>query len=272
MTAYASNVPCQELESSFTYITKLYNEEFHLLAEPEVKTISDLAHRRVNVGLRGSGTEVTTQRLFDLLKIQVEPLYDRPEVALEKLRHGDIEAMTVVAGKPAALLQNVRQEDRVHFVPVPVETGVINAYVPTTLSADDYPLLIPKGQSVDTVAVGSLLAVAKLQPGSERYQNVSNFVEVFFTEFRTLLEPGHHPKWQEINLAAALPGWTRFPPAQQWLDRNASVARENPRDLQALFSRFLETRQQVLGGPGMTDQQKQELFDQFKRWQAGQVR
>jgi TRAP-type uncharacterized transport system substrate-binding protein len=259
------------VEGSFTYITKLYNEEFHLLAAPEVKTIADLVHRRVNVGLRDSGSDVTAKRLFDLLKIPVEPVYDRPEAALDKLRHGDIVAMAFVAGKPATLFQNVQQEDHLHFVAIPLEADVINAYVPTALSAQDYPGLIPKDQPVDTVAVGSLLAVAKLQPGSERYRNVSNFVDVFFTQFRTLLEPGHHPKWRETNLAAELSGWTRFPPAQQWLDRNAAVAKQNPQEVKTLFSRFLDTRQQVLHGPPITDQQRQELFNQFQHWQAEQV-
>src|SRR6202790_735930 len=41
------------LESSLTYITRLYNEEFHLLAGPNVRKLSDLANKKVNVDLRG---------------------------------------------------------------------------------------------------------------------------------------------------------------------------------------------------------------------------
>jgi len=260
------------LESSFTYITKLYLEEFHLLAGPDIKTAADLAHRRVNVGLRGSGSQITAQRLFALLKIPVEPVYERPEVGIDKLRHGDVAAVAMVAGKPASLMQGFGQTASLHFVPIPLDAGVIGAYVPTKLNADDYPGLVAKDQPVDTVAVGSLLAVAKLTPGSERYKNVSNFVDVFFTEFRALLEPGNQSKWKEINLAAEYPGLTRFPPAQQWLDRNSSGTKQNPQDVKKLFSRFLDTRQQVRGVPVITDQQKQELFDQFQRWQAGQAR
>jgi TRAP-type uncharacterized transport system substrate-binding protein len=259
------------LENGFSYITKLYNEEFHLLAGPEIRTVSDLAHRRVAVGLLGSGSDVTAGRLFDLLKIPIEPVYDRPEVEIDKLRHGDVVALAFLAGKPAPLLQTLRQGDALHFVPIPLDAGIINAYAPTTLSADDYPGLLAKDQTIDTVAVGSFLAVAKLTPGSDRYKNVSNFVDVFFTEFRTLLEPGNQTKWREINLAAEMPSLTRFPPAQQWLDRNSAVARQNPQDVKTLFSRFLDSRQQARGAPTITDQQKQELFDQFQHWQAGQA-
>lgn len=259
------------VETSFSYVTQLYNEEFHLLAGPEVKTIGDLAHRRVNVGIRGSGTSITAARLFELLKIPVEEVFDPETVALEKLRHGNVAAMAFVAGKPAPLFRGLQPDDRLHFVAVPLDEGIINAYVPTALNAADYPGLIAKNQPVETIAVGSILAVAKLQPGSERYRNVSNFVDVFFTGFRTLLEPGHHPKWREINLAADVPGLTRFPPAQQWLDRNTSPVRQSPQDSATLFSSFIDSRQQALGGSQITEEQKQELFDQFQRWQAGQA-
>jgi TRAP-type uncharacterized transport system substrate-binding protein len=260
------------LGNNLTYIAKLYNEEFHLLAGPDVKTIADLAHHKVNVGLRGSGTGVTATRLFDLLKIPVEFTYDRPDTALEKLRHGDIAAMAFVGGKPVPLFQNVSRDGGYHFVSVPLEKSLVSAYLPSTLSAEDYPGLVATDQPVDTVAVGTLLAVAKLSPGSERYRNASNFVEIFFTQFRALLEPGHQKKWHETNFAAEVPGWTRFPPAQQWLDRNASVARQNPEDFRAMFSTFLDTRQQALGATPISEQQKQELFNQFQRWQAGQAR
>jgi TRAP-type uncharacterized transport system substrate-binding protein len=259
------------IEASFTYIAKLYNEEFHLLAGANVKTIGDLAHRRVNIGIRGSGTSVTAQRLFDLLKIQIEPVFDRPEVALARLRNGDIDAVAFVAGKPAPLFEGMPRDDRLHFVPVPLDGNVINAYVPTTLTAEDYPGLVPAGQAIDTVAVGSILAVAPLPPETERYRNVVNFVDIFFTQFRGLLEPGHNPKWSEINLAADAPGWRRFPPAQQWLDRNSSVAKQSQPDVKTVFSRFLDTRQLVIGGKAISEKQKQELYDQFQKWQAGQA-
>jgi hypothetical protein len=60
--------------------------------------------------------------------------------------------------------------------------------------------------------------------GSERYRNVVNFVDALVAGFQSLLEPGHHPKWREVNIMAELPGLRSFPPASQWLQRNARVA------------------------------------------------
>src|SRR5271169_148301 len=52
------------LEYRLSYIAKLYNEEFHLLARRDIKTVADLANQKVNVDLRGAGTEITASRLF----------------------------------------------------------------------------------------------------------------------------------------------------------------------------------------------------------------
>ena len=146
-------------------------------------------------------------------------------------------------------------------------------YVPTRLTVQDYPRLVPSDQPVDTVAVGAVLAAANLQFGSDRYRNLVNFVEAFFTGFQTLLEPGHHPKWREVNIMAELPGWRRFPPAGEWLQRNVQAAAPpNLQDLKTIFSRFIDERQQAAGGQPMTQQEKDQLFGQFELWQKRQTR
>jgi len=261
------------IDNWVTYIAKLYNEEFHLLARQDIKTVADLANQKVNVDLRGAGTAITAARLFDLLKIPVTATYDDHDAALEKLRKGEVAAIAFVAGKPAPIFRSLNGNDGLHFLPIPLNPAVTAAYVPTRLTAADYPGLVPNEQPVDTVAVGAVLLAANLQQGTDRYRNLVNFVEAFFTGFQSLLEPGHHPKWREVNITAELPGWRRFPPAEQWLERNVQVASApNVQDLRAIFSRFIDERQQASGGPPLTPQQKDELFGQFELWQKGQLR
>jgi uncharacterized protein len=260
------------LDSSFTYIARLYNEEFHLLAGPDIKSIADLAHRKVNFDLRGSGTAITASRLFDLLKVPVTVVNDSQEVALDKLRRGEIAALAFVAGKPAPLFTRLRGEDGLHFVAVPFNPTAMAAYAPARLSAADYAGLVPQGRSVDTIAVGSVLAVAELRQLPERYKNVANFVDVFFTGFQSLSAPGHHPKWQEVNLSAEFPGWRRFAPAEQWLQRNMQVASApRPDELRKMFARFIDERRQATGGPAMPQQDKDLVFQQFQSWQRSQT-
>jgi uncharacterized protein len=261
------------IENWVTYIAKLYNEEFHLVARQDIKSVADLANQKVNVDVRGAGTTVTAGRLFDLIKVPVTVINDVPEVALDKLRKGEFAAIAFVAGKPAPLFRNLNGNDGLHFLSIPLNPEVTAAYVPTRLTAADYPGIVPDEPPVDTVAVGAVLLAANLQQGSERYRNLVNFVEAFFTGFQSLLEPGHNPKWHEVNISAELPGWRRFPPAEQWLQRNVQVASTpNLRDLRAIFSRFIDERQRASGGAPMTQQQKDELFGQFELWQKGQLR
>ena len=261
------------VEASITYITKLYNEEFHLLARPEINSVGDLANQKVNVDLRDSGTAITARRLFDLLKLPVTLTNDPPEVALEKLRNGEITALAFVAGKPAPFFRDIKRDDGLHLLAVPFNAVMAAGYMPARLTAADYPNLVPQSGPIDTVGVGTVLVAANLQQAPERNRSVANFVEAFFTGFQSLLEPGHHPKWREVNLGAELPGWHRYPPAEQWLQRNQQVSKvPNPSEVMTMFARFVDERRQSMGGASMTEQEKSDLFQQYQRWQTAQPR
>src|SRR5207302_987749 len=166
----------------------------------------------------------------------------------DKLRKGEIAALSLVAGKPAPLIRELKDAGDLHLVEIPFDQAIADLYVPTQLTAKDYPNLVQQDRPVRTIAVGSVLAVAELRQVPERSQNVANFVDVFFTGFQSLLEPGHHAKWHEVNLAAELPGWRRYPPAEQWLQRNLQIAKAPSVDeLRLIFSRFIDERRQASG-------------------------
>lgn len=260
--------------AGITYVAKLYNEEVHLLGRTDVATVADLVGKKVNLGLLGDGASITGPHLFELLKIRVETTHYDQDTALEKLKSGEITAMLLIGGKPIPQLQGVRAQDGLHFIAMPSQ--VLNGgagYFPAVLTADDYPGLVAAAEPVDTVAVGAVMLVANLTPGSGRYRNVANFIEAFFTQFPKLLEPPRHPKWKEVNLAIDLPGWRRFPAADAWLKRNAAAATAPVDDqhLQELFSKFIKERS-LASGSSMTDEQAKELFTTFQRWEATQPR
>jgi uncharacterized protein len=261
------------LQSSVTYIAKLYNEEFHLLARPDIKKIGDLANQTVNVGVQGSGSAVTAIRLFNLLNIKVKMTTDNQGVALQKLRRGEIAALALVAAKPAPFIQDLKAGDGLHLLNVPMTQAVSAAYAPTRITAADYPTLVAADHPIDTIAVGTVLLAADLTMIPERSHNLANFVDAFFTGFPMLLKPGYEPKWQEVNLAADLPGWRRYGPAAAWLQRHAQVAAApTPAALKVLFSRFIDERREASGGAPMSAVDKDALFQQFEAWQRGQAR
>ena len=253
---YAAN-----LKSQLSYITKLYNEEMHVVAPKSVQKLSDLAGKNVAVDLPNGGTFITAITVFERLGIKANFVYIEQRLAYEKLRKGEIDAMIAVQGVPSKFTTTIKDE-RFHLVPVDYTAALQSDYLPSQLKADDYPALIPAGQRVDTIAVPAILASYNWPVGSERYRKVERFVDAFFSKFDTLQKPPFHPKWKEISLTAPLTGWKRLPAAQSWLDKHADPASEMRRK----FDQFMANRE---GGKtvGASPEQNAALFEQFLEWQ-----
>ncbi len=198
------------LDRLVQYIAKLYDEEVHVLARADIASLSDLGGKPVNVDVRGSGTAMTAALIFDSLGIAPDIRNDTQDVALDRLRRGEIAALVFVAGKPARLFSSIPAGSGLKFLPFEMTPALLETYLPARIASTDYPALVPEGGAVDTIAVGAVMAVYGWTPGVERHRKVANFVERFFARFDEFLRPPRHPKWREVNLAAQVPGWTRF--------------------------------------------------------------
>lgn len=211
------------IDQRIRYITKLYNEEFHLLANKSIVSLEDLAGRKVNFDNQGSGTAMTATVVFDTLGIAVEAVHYDQALALEKVKSGEIAAMVYVAGKPAAIFRDAGAggADQVHFLNMPVSGPLLDTYLPSRLTAEDYPGLVPNGEEVHTLAVGAVMAVYNWPADHVRGRKVNRFVEAFFSRFDEFQNPPRHPKWREVSLNATVPGWTRYDAAEAWLKRAA---------------------------------------------------
>lgn len=260
------------IDRRIRYITKLYNEEFHLLARSTIDSVEDLAGQTVNFGPEGSGTYMTASTVFDILGVDVEPVTDDYGLALEKLLRGEIAAMIYVAGKPTDIFTKIPADSGVHFVPVPLTDALMETYLPSTLTHVDYPDLVPEARDIETIAIGAVMAVYNWAPDQERYTKVARFVEAFFSNFEEFLKPPRHQKWQEVNLAAVVPGWTRFPPAQQWLDARprAEAAVYDP-ELRTAFQAFVQFIKESEPQAGQTiSLDEAALFERFMAWRERQ--
>ena len=257
------------IDQSIQYITKLYDEEVHILARRDIAKLDDLAGKKVNVDVRGSGTSMTASVLFESLGIAVQSTNDDQNTALEKLKQGEIAALVYVAGKPARLFSGIAGESDLHLIPVPISKPLLETYLPAQFNHTDYPQLVPDGAPVDTIAVGSVMAVFAWPPGHERYKKVARFVDAFFGKFQLFMQPPRHPKWKDVNLAAQVPGWTRFAPAQEWLIRQ-SVAGTAGGSLQGDFDGYLARASNPASS--LKTAQKERLFREFLVWQNGRNR
>jgi len=264
---YATNIKKQ-----FTFIAKLYNEEMHVVATKSIGSLADLDGRTVAVGLANGGTFVTAISIFERLNIKPHLLYLDQRVALQKLKDGEIDAVIAVEGKPLSEISQIAGNG-LHFVPVNYDKALQEDYLPAQLTAEDYPNLIAPGQTVDTVAASAVLAVYNWTPRTDRYRRLVLFVDTFFSKIKALQRPPFHPKWREVALNAPLAGWTRFPPAEAWLDRNkvalpeAKADLDRTDDLEALFRQFLDFQTKNDGGRTET---REALFRKFLDWRRQQ--
>jgi TRAP transporter TAXI family solute receptor len=250
----------RNLRNQFTYITKLYNEEMHVIAPRSVRSLQELEGKIVSIDLPNGGTFVTAQVVLEQLGVRPKFVYLEQRIALEKLKAGELDAVISVQGKPSPIISQIN-DDRLHLVPVDYARSLQGGdYLPASLSAKDYPNLIAEQEQVDTIAVPSVLAAYNWGPLTGRYRKLSLFVDNFFSKFPGLQNPPFHPKWSEVSLSAPLPGWRRFAPAKQWLDSHGivPVARVNFDEMQSQNS-VLPRRQTM-----ETDQDG--LLKQFKNW------
>ena len=256
------------ISSQVAYIAKLFNEEMHVLARAEVSDISALEGKTVNIGVEGSGAEITARLVFEALGITVREVHLNEADAVAKLKAGDIDATVVVAGKPAPTLAHLDRGSGLKLLGVPYIKGLEADYYPAVLGHSDYPALIEDGARVDTVAVCAVLVSFNWSNANARYRKIDRFVDRFFSNFDAFLAPPRHPKWRQVNFAATLEGWQRSPAAQAWIDR-AKTAVAADSGTQTRFDNFLA--QADTGSASASPEERAKLFRAFVEWNKTQA-
>jgi TRAP-type uncharacterized transport system substrate-binding protein len=91
------NPPFPGIEKYLQYIAKLYDRQVQILAGPDIQSIDDLRGKKVNFGLRDSGTYTTATAIFKSLGVEPDVTTLPNPPALDKLRRGEISALVYVA-------------------------------------------------------------------------------------------------------------------------------------------------------------------------------
>jgi TRAP transporter TAXI family solute receptor len=261
------------------YITKLYNSEYHILVPKSITHFDQLEGKKVNFYKEESATAIANSTLFAVIGVKVEPTHMELKESIDKLRTGELAASTYMGGVPVSgFASGLKAEDNFHFLPLSPETlppggyeKLLKVFLPATLPQEPYSVLIPKGETVATIASGAVLAVYNWPENSDRYRRVANFVKVFFDKFDKFLDPSRHPKWKEINLAGTVPQWRRFKAAQDWIDQQKYSGGGGGADaMKVAFEQFLE--RQPAGARDLSQQQRDKLFKDFVSWWQTQDR
>jgi TRAP-type uncharacterized transport system substrate-binding protein len=253
------------LRDRLAYVTVLYGEELHVLTGLGVPAVENLSGRKIAIPPDDAGADLAVRDLLRRLGIEATLVRVAAADAIDDVRSGAFGALFMTGGKPIRFLAGLPKDGSVRLLALPpqVSDGAAGeGYSPGRFDADDYPALIPRGQTIDTVSVSAVLVARNTQRQEDSYRRVSRFVPAFFGALSDLTGPRWHPKWREVNLAATLDDWPRFPVATEWLD---TAMREQSASVQRDFEEFLRVNSPA-GAPPPSAAMRRQLFEQYLTW------
>ena len=214
---YKSQVPM--IRERISYLISLFPSELHIFVRPEIKSLADLAGKKVNFNTQGTAAAYSGPLIFSRLGVEVDKMFIPHPLALEQMKRGEIAAVVFVTSKPVDAFVKGKWEGGYKFLPVEFGPKFEDYYLATSLESSDYPNLIAKGERIPTISVPTILAAYNWRPSSPRYRKVARFVDELFGRVDKLKAPGFDPKWKEVDVTSRVPGLDRFQAAQEWLDR-----------------------------------------------------
>jgi len=218
---YKQQLP--DIQRRITYILNLFPSELHIFVRPEIRSLADLAGKKVNFNTRGTAAAFTGPMIFSRLNVAIQETFIPHPLALEQMRRGEMAAVVFITSKPIDAFLKGKWDEGFKFLPVEYGPKFEDYYLPSTLDSKDYPNLIRPGQEVETLAAPTILTSYNWPTNSDRYRRVARFTEYLFSRIDRLHAQGFDSKWKDVNLSAKVPGLERFRAAQEWLNANTAT-------------------------------------------------
>ena len=252
----------RNIERRINYLSHLFLSGVHVLVRPEIKELKDLEGKKFGFQGRGTGVSVTSAILFKRMGINVEPVYITNHQAIEKMKTGEMHGLIYLVSKAHPSLTSIDPKFGFHLISVPYDKFT-DYYVPMTFENSDYPNLVKPDEKVEAIGVPAVLAVYNWPKGSERFRKVERFIQYYFDRFDQFKKPPYQKEWKEINLAATVPGWTRYWYAEQLLQE-----RERKRQISssAGIAPTTDARQTL----DLSDPVRQKEYNEFLEWKRRQ--
>ncbi len=201
---FAGRTPLTKLRA----LANLYPEAIQLVvrADAGIRSVADLAGKRISVDREGSGTLVDTRLVLQAYGLAVEDLEARflsSGAAVEQMRQGELDGLFLVAGTPTAAIAGLAESTAIQLVPiVGAQAETIEQSWPffnhTTIPAGTY-----RGVAATrTLSVGAQWLVSADLPDA-LIEGIT--AALWHPASRQLLDTGH-PKGRLIQLDTALNG------------------------------------------------------------------
>lgn len=193
---------------SFRVVGGLYAEAVQLVTmNPEIKSVSDLAGKKVSIGAAGSGVYFNAIDILNaagLTEEDIVPQYQSFGDSADALKDGKIDAAFIVAGAPTPAIQELCTTNTAYLVPVDgdVAAGLFEScpfYTEYIIPAGTYN---GQAEDVKTVTVKATLIVST--DASE--EDVYNLTKAIYDNAEAITSA--HAKGAELSLENATSGMT----------------------------------------------------------------
>ena len=148
-------------------IAKVSDEKIMIIARKDYQTLNDLSGQVVGYGEPGSGEYVTGTVAFSVLDIEPDVIEVNSNLAIEKIKSGELAAMIYLLRAPDAIqtgddlraanaVFNLDLGDDLHIMEIPETDELSEIYTPTALTSDDLPGLVAEDMTIPTYSVDAL--------------------------------------------------------------------------------------------------------------------
>ena len=122
--------------TGFSVVAQLYQEQVQIVTtNPDIKTVADLAGKKVSIGAAGSGVyfnAIDVLSAYDLKESDISAVYQSFGDSAESLKDGKIDAAFIVAGAPTTAITDLATAGSVYLV------SLDDSHVQSLLSASPY--------------------------------------------------------------------------------------------------------------------------------------
>ena len=189
----------------FSTVAALYMEQVQIVTcDPSIKTVADLAGKRVSIGAAGSGVyfnAIDVLSCYGLGEADIIPTYQGFGESANALKDGQIDAAFVVSGAPTTAIVELATTKTAYLV------SIEDANVDKLLQASPYyaKSVIPAGtyngqtEDVTTVAVGAVILARNDIPEDAIYALTADI----FATAADANAAAAHAKYGELSLEFA---------------------------------------------------------------------
>lgn len=197
--AYQKGIDPQMMKK-IVMVFPFFSTEVHLVVKDgsPIKSLADLANKRVVEGPEGSGTWVTVQMIKALTGINWIPLPMSQKAGIDAVVSGAVDAEFIVAGMPVKLISETKGVKLVSISHPKLDSFGLytKATIPSGGPDGAYPFL---KNSLQTYKVDNVLATFDYK--NSHQEVISGLVGCITKNIgRLQSEDGFHAKWKDVSI------------------------------------------------------------------------